>query len=90
MAVPRTPFWTHMMDRPQNKVRTWAGCVQQAWKRARSSSSAFGVSAVGEVATWPLGQHCSPASLLLLSWLELFPRPMRILPGPEGYSGLEQ
>lgn len=26
-----------------------------SWKRARSSSSAFGVSAMGEVATWPWG-----------------------------------
>lgn len=90
MAVPQIPPWTHRMDRAKNKVRTQAGCVQQAWKRARSSSSAVGVSAVGEAATWPQGLHCSPASLLLVLRLELLPRPMRVLPGPGGYSGLEQ
>lgn len=87
-AVPRIPPWTHTMDRQESKVRTRAGCVQQVWKRARSSSSAVAVSAIGQAATWPSG---SPrASLLLVLWLELSPRPIRILPGPEGYLGLGQ
>lgn len=39
---------------------------------------------------WPALLTTPRASLLLVLWLELSPRPMRILPGPEGNSGLEQ
>lgn len=84
MAVPQIPPWTHTMDRVKNKVRTWAGCVQQAWERARSSSSAVGVSAV-EVATWPRVStahqpHCAASVAGALSQAhEDIARPRRIL-----------
>lgn len=47
-------------------------------EKGQDPSSAFRVSATPQ------------ASLLLVLWLELFPRHRRILPDPEGDSGLEQ